>query len=218
MLFRSGVAERQRPAARYQSLATNTRANLLALTAGRHPQHLGAQLLPGLVVGDTSAQSDEVTRALRISGLGHLTAVSGANVAIVIAALAWLLSRIGMSPRWRYMVLMCGVLAFMVVARPSASVVRASAMAAIALTLWLTGSHRRAEVVVLATGVILLIIDPWLAVSWGFALSLAATLGLIVLPRFWGMSADSAWWKRLVASSVAACLRSEEHTLNSSHT
>lgn len=201
-----GGIQREKFAARYQSLATDTRSHLVSLTAGRHPDHLGAQLLPGLVVGDTSAQSDEVTRALRIAGLGHLTAVSGANVAIVIAALAWLLSHLHVRPRWRYVALVCGVIAFMVVARPSASVVRASVMASIALTLWVTGSQRRSEVVVLATGLVLLVIDPWLAVSWGFALSLAATLGLILLPRLWGISADSPWWQRLLAASVAACL------------
>ncbi len=36
-------------------------------------------LLPGLVVGDTSAQSPELAQAMRDSGLAHLTAVSGGN-------------------------------------------------------------------------------------------------------------------------------------------
>lgn len=191
---------------RFQSLAGGIRTALQKVSAGRHPTVDGALLLPGLVLGDTSSQTERITTALMVSGLGHLTAVSGANVAIVIAAVAWLLRFTGLSPRWRYVVLLSTVLAFLIVARPSASVVRASVMAAIALTVWVMGAQKRADTAVLAAGFILLLIDPWLALSWGFALSLAATLGLVVLPKLWGVTAESPKWKVAMSAAAAAAL------------
>ena len=48
-------------------------------------------LIPGMVLGDTSLQSMEFTDAMRRSGLTHLTAVSGANFAIISSFLLWLM-------------------------------------------------------------------------------------------------------------------------------
>ena len=45
-----------------------------------------AAMLPALVLGDTSAVSPETVREFRAAGMTHLTAVSGANVTIVCAA------------------------------------------------------------------------------------------------------------------------------------
>lgn len=53
----------------------------------------GGALVPGLAIGDTSAVSDELREAMTVASLTHLTAVSGANCAIVTAAvtsLPWL--------------------------------------------------------------------------------------------------------------------------------
>lgn len=194
------------PAPQYQEWASALRSGLVTLSAHRHPNVDGALLLPGLVLGDTSAQSAEVERALRISGLGHLTAVSGANVAIVVGGAALLLAWFPLSRRIRFVVLVSTVVAFMVVARPSASVVRASAMAIIALTLWLVGQRKHAQSTLLASAVILLLIDPWLALSWGFALSVAATLGLVTLPQLWGVNQASNFGKRALVTALAACV------------
>ena len=46
----------------------------------------GGALVPGLAIGDTSAVGDELDDAMKASSLSHLTAVSGANCAIVTAA------------------------------------------------------------------------------------------------------------------------------------
>ena len=48
-----------------------------------------AALIPGIVIGDTSLQSPEFVDVMRRAGLSHLTAVSGANFAIVSAFLLW---------------------------------------------------------------------------------------------------------------------------------
>ena len=60
----------------------------LRRAAGVLPE-ASAALLPGLAVGDTGAMSAELHDDFRAAGLAHLTAVSGANLAIWPAPPAW---------------------------------------------------------------------------------------------------------------------------------
>ena len=78
----------------------------------------GGALLPGLVLGDTSAVSDELTQAMRDSGLAHLTAVSGGNVAVTLGLVWWVARRAG--ARRRGQLLLGAVLlpAYVVLVRP----------------------------------------------------------------------------------------------------
>ena len=142
-------------------------------------------LVPGLVIGDTSRSPPDLTADMKATGLTHLSAVSGANVAITLGAIAPILRWLGVRRRWRPAVLGIALCAFVIVARPEPSVLRASAMGAIGL-LGMQGSRRVAGPPALAGAmVVLLVIDPWLARSLGFALSSLATLGLLVFVRPW---------------------------------
>lgn len=143
----------------------------------------GGGLVPGLAVGDTSAVSEQLDAQMRTSSLSHLTAVSGANCAVVVAlvfALAGLLrlprvARAGLS--------LAGLGCFVLLVTPEPSVLRAAAMSTIALVA-LAADRGGSGLAVLALAVgILLVSDPWLSSSLGFALSSAATAGLLVLSR-----------------------------------
>lgn len=190
---------------RLQSMAGIFRNSLQELTYKRNDSD-GAALLPGLVVGDNQAQSDDIVQSLRVSGLGHLTAVSGANVAILLLFVQFLLQRTQLSDKWRFLILLIVLVAFVVVARPSPSVVRAAFMAAITLLYWIKGFQKLSESILFLAVSALLLVDPWLAISWGFALSVSATLGLILLPRAWGIDSDSATYMKLGITAFAASL------------
>ena len=143
-------------------------------------------LLPALVIGDTSRTPDDLTDAMLATGMTHLSAVSGSNVAIVLAFALGGASLIGVSRAWRPVVAVVVLAGFVVLARPEPSVVRAATMGAIGL-LGLSRSRRAAGIPVLAAAVIvLLVVDPWLSRSYGFALSTLATLSLLVFVRSWG--------------------------------
>ena len=58
-----------------------------------------AALTRGLVIGDDRDQPPAMVERFRASGLSHLTAVSGQNVAFVLAAAGPLLRRLPV--RWR---------------------------------------------------------------------------------------------------------------------
>lgn len=165
-----------------------------------------AGLLPGLVVGDVSALPEDLESDFRAAGLTHLTAVSGANFAIVLGAALLLTRAIAIGPRST--VVLCGVvlLAFVVVARPSPSVLRAAVMGGIGLLALVTGRRRQA-VPALCTAVLgLLAWWPELSVDFGFALSVAATAGLVVVAPVWVDWLRAHGWGRAPAEVVAVAV------------
>lgn len=143
-------------------------------------------LVPGLVIGDTSLTPPDLTEAMRATGMTHLSAVSGSNVAIVMGGVAVLLARVGAPRRWRTPLVLAALGAFILLCRPEPSVLRAGVMGSVGL-LALTSGRRRASLPALAAAVVVLLcVDPWLATSYGFALSTLATLGLVLWARPWG--------------------------------
>lgn len=147
--------------------------------AARLPEP-GAGLLPGLAVGDTRAVSEALNDDMRSTGLSHLTAVSGANCAIVVGAVFWLAALCGCRRGLRVLFAAAALCGFVVLVTPEPSVIRAAVMAGIAMVTVLIG-RPRAGAGLLALGVIgILIVDPWLATTPGFALSAAASAALIL--------------------------------------
>ncbi|WP_298885668.1 DNA internalization-related competence protein ComEC/Rec2 [uncultured Serinicoccus sp.] len=168
-------------------------------------------LVPGLVIGDTSLTPPDLTQAMRDTGMTHLSAVSGSNVAIVAGGVALLAARLGLPRRWRLPVVLVALLGFILLCRPEPSVLRAGVMGAVGL-MALTRGRRRASLPTLGAAVIgLLCLDPWLARSYGFALSTLATLGLVLWARPWGlaMAARLPPWAALPARATAVPLAAQ---------
>ncbi|MEX2553103.1 MAG: ComEC/Rec2 family competence protein [Actinomycetota bacterium] len=139
-----------------------------------------AALLLGLTIGDDRALSERVREDFRASGLSHLTAVSGANVAIVLGALAALLGLLKASRRLKTSLGFAAIVFFAVITRWEPSVLRASVMAAIALGAFLFG-RKSNSIHVLGVALFgLLIFDPLMLWSVGFQLSFAATAGILL--------------------------------------
>lgn len=139
-----------------------------------------SSLVLGMVFGDDSGLSEDSQQAMRSSGLSHLTAVSGANIALVCGAVLVLARLVGFPGRAALVPALAVVAAYVAVVGPEPSVVRATAMALVAIAgLWLGGGTGFAALAVALSA--LLTLDPWLASSRGFALSCAATAGLILV-------------------------------------
>lgn len=142
-------------------------------------------LLPGLVVGDTSRLDPALEEDFRITGMTHLTAVSGTNVAIVVGVVLFVIRRARAGPVLAACVCAVALAGFVVLARPSPSVVRAAAMGAIGLLGLATGRPRAAVPALAAGAAVLIVADPELAADPGFALSVLATSGLLLLAPVW---------------------------------
>lgn len=140
-------------------------------------------LVTGFAVGVTTDQSPNLRQAMKVTGLTHLTAVSGANCVIVCGAILFLVGRTRLSRRGRLAASGLALLAYVAVVGQQPSVLRAATMVG-AVFLAQNLGRRIAPIDALSAAVlVLLVADPWLAVDFGFALSTMATIGLLVLSR-----------------------------------
>ena len=140
-----------------------------------------AALIPGVVLGDTSLQSSEFTILMRRVGLTHITAVSGANLAIVTGFILWISQWILKSRRKRIFISVFFLIGFIFLVRASPSVLRAAVMAAVLLFAKSEGEQRQSVPALGAAISLLLLVDPFQGVDAGFALSVLATSGIIFL-------------------------------------
>ena len=138
-------------------------------------------LIPGMVIGDTSKQSVDFKNEMRRSGLTHLVAVSGANFAIVSAFVLWGMQFIFRKVNYRLIATAIALASFIALVRPSPSVLRAAAMAAVLLFAY--GSRQgRDSLPALGFAIAAVVIaDPFQARDPGFALSVLATAGLLLI-------------------------------------
>jgi len=137
-------------------------------------------LIPGMVLGDTSKQSPEFKNSMRRSGLTHLVAVSGANFALVSAFVLWVMQFLFARMKFRLSATAISLIAFIALVRPSPSVLRAAAMAAVLLVAQGTKRGRDSLPALGFAMAAVVIVDPWQARDAGFALSVLATAGLLL--------------------------------------
>ncbi len=177
-LTADGATEIRAPPSALRALDTH-RAALLDVTDPLSPQARG--LVPGAAIGDTSRLPDDLAEEMRTSGLSHITAVSGGHFAVVVAVLTLLCSTARLPRPVRVLLVALASFAFVLLVRPEPAVLRAAVMAAFGLAGVAIGRPSQSVPALAASVVGLLVADPWLARSFGFALSAAATAGLVLL-------------------------------------
>lgn len=202
-----------------QRLAGKLRAGLRTASDDLAPDPRA--LLPGLVVGDTSRIGPELREAFVATDLTHLLAVSGSNLSVVLLLLVGrpgrahrverggLAPRLGMSLRATALAGGALTLAFVLVCRPDPSVLRAAACGLVVLLAIGTG-RRRSLIPALAAAVLaLVLIDPWLARSYGFLLSVLATGSLLTVAPRWSAALRRRGMPDRIAEALAAALAAQ---------
>lgn len=140
-------------------------------------------LLPGMVTGDTRALDAELEAAMKTVGMTHLTAVSGANCSLILGTLL-LTARTFRLPRTAAAAAsLAGLALFVLMVGPDPSVLRASLMGSIGLASVAFGRAGRGLSLLCLAVIGLLLAQPVLATSFGFLLSVLATLGIVVTGR-----------------------------------
>jgi competence protein ComEC len=168
----------------------------------------GGDLLPGLAIGDTNAVSVTLDAAMKSTSLSHLTAVSGANCAVIIGLVMIAGAALGIPRRLRIGGALVVLVGFVALVTPQASVLRAAVMAALVLAALAGGRTLRGIPVLSLAVVILLTVDPWLCRNYGFLLSVLATAGLLVLVRPFG-TVLSRWMPPALAMVIAIPLAAQ---------
>jgi competence protein ComEC len=159
-------------------------------------------LVPALVDGDDAEVAPGLQDAFGTTGLTHLLAVSGTNLTLVVGFLLWLGRWCRVRGRWLHLVAVAGIVGFVLIARTEPSVLRAAVMGTVGLVALGTDGRHRALRGLGSAVVVLVLVDPGLAVSAGFALSALATAGILLLAPAW-RDALARWLPRWLAEAIA---------------
>ena len=145
-------------------------------------------VLAGLVLGEEEGLSQELRDRFRSSGLYHLLAVSGQNVAFVaggVLLIAWLL---GISRLAAEVGALAAIGAYVMAVGWQPSVVRAGVAGALASLAWLVSRPRDRWYFLLLGAAVLLAWNPYSLFEPGFQLSFAAVAAIfLVVPRLEGV-------------------------------
>lgn len=185
------------------------RAGLRAAVADRPPEPRA--LVPALVLGDTSAITDDLRQSFQTTGLTHLTAVSGANLSLLLAFLLFGAKWLGVRGRWLRVVGLVGVVVFVAICRTEPSVVRAAAMGLVTLAALGAGGGRKGLRHLAVAVLLLVLLDPFLARTIGFALSVLASAGIVWWASAW--AAWATWCPRPLAEAIAVPLAAHLATM-----
>ncbi len=144
------------------------------------PEPAGSLTL-GVLNGDDSGMTDATRSAFQASGMSQITAVSGWNVAMVAGLLAILLRYLVPSRSLLTLASIVGVWAYAFLVGLEPSVLRAAGMASIFLLAHWRGRPGDLLTSLVMTTALMLAITPLIRFNIGFQLSVAATVGIVLL-------------------------------------
>ena len=162
-----------------QGLLNDLRASYVASLSGVTPD--AKTLVAGLAIGEISDLSTELEKQMRIVSLTHLVAVSGSNCAIVVGMVYLIAVGLRFGRAGRTVISLAALGLYVLLIGPDPSVLRAGVMAASVIVMIALGRRTWALNALAIAAIILLIADPWLAVEFGFGLSVLATAGILLL-------------------------------------
>lgn len=152
-----------------------------ALTHGMPARE--AALARGFVLGEDERVDDRTVEDFRRSGLSHLLAVSGQNVALLALLAMPLLAAFGIPLGTRLVWILGAIVVYVPLAGAGPSIVRAGVMGALSVLATLAGRRASRLYGLLVAAVVTLAIDSRLAADVGWQLSFAAVLGILALAR-----------------------------------
>ena len=184
------------------ALRAKLRESLLRVLPSRE-----AGLVMGLTLGDTSRLDPEVEEDFKATGLSHLTAVSGENVAMFLAPILALAGMVRLGRRGRLLLGIAAVVFFVVLTRGEPSVLRAAVMTGLTMLGIFLGRPRSAPAIIGGAVLILLAFDPTLVYAIGFQLSVGATAGMALMTT--PMAARLEFMPKPLALATAATLSAQ---------
>lgn len=156
-----------------------------------------SSLALGILIGAKKGLPPEVAESFNITGTSHIVAISGFNIAVIVAALsflAWIVGR-----RISFWLSFIIIIGFVIIAGASASVIRAAVMGVLLLMAFNIGRLYSVVPALCFAAATMLYINPKI-LYWdvGFQLSFAATFGLVLFmplldkltsgwPKLWGL-------------------------------
>jgi competence protein ComEC len=140
-----------------------------------------AALARGFVLGEDDGIDPGTVEDFRRSGLSHLLAVSGQNVALLALLAMPLLAAFGLPLRARLVWILGLIVVYIALAGASPSIQRAGVMGALSVVATLAGRRASRLYALTVAAIATLAIEPRLAADVGWQLSFAAVLGILLL-------------------------------------
>jgi competence protein ComEC len=142
-------------------------------------------VIEGVVLGEDEGLSDRLRKDFRASGLYHLLAVSGGNVAVVALGTLWLALLVGLPRLAAEVAVLAAIGGYVLAVGAQPSVVRAGIAGGLGSLAWLTGRERDTRYALVVAAIALLGWNPYNTLDPGFQLSFAAVLSIFFLaPKF----------------------------------
>lgn len=164
-------------------------------------------LVSGIVLGADEGLTSSLRQAFRASGLYHLLAVSGQNVAYVAAGVVLLVWLLGAPRRIGEGAALLAIAGYVGVVGWQPSVVRAGIAGGLTSLAWIADRTRDRWYFALVGAAILLAWNPYTLLDPGFQLSFAAVAAIFVLSprleRFLDGYPLPAWLRSVLAISTA---------------
>lgn len=166
-----------------------------------------AAVVTAVLIGDESGLTDDLRARWQAAGTFHVLAISGGNIAVVVALVVALAQATGRGPRAAAVLALGAVAMFAGVVTPGSSVRRASLMAAVHLGARVL-DHRAASWQALAVAVAAMIATHPLDVGDpGLLLTCGATVALIECARWAGLVRERRPLRWLLTALAAtACV------------
>lgn len=162
-----------------QGAASSLRSAFMKSLSGTSIESVA--LVAGLAIGDTSLLPDDLSESMKELSLTHLTAVSGANCAIILGLVFFLLGFVGVRRWQRVAISIASMFGYVQLVGPQPSVMRAATMTAVIVILTASGRSIKPLAALAHASSLLLLWNPFMAFSMGFALSVAATGGILIV-------------------------------------
>ena len=187
-LARYGIYSTVRPT-HIEHVGEGERSEFFALLfAARHnfERHINllwhepeASFLDGLLTGSRRGIPAEVTQDFNATALTHIVAISGYNIAVVIACVV-ALTRFFVRRQWQFWVVAPLVILFTLFVGSGASVTRSAIMGLITFYALCAGRQNQVTVTVLLSAAAMVVVNPLiLPYDVSFQLSFGAVLGLL---------------------------------------
>ncbi|WP_429911258.1 ComEC/Rec2 family competence protein [Glycocaulis sp.] len=181
-------------------------------------------VIAALLTGERSGVTEAHAEALRLSGLGHLLAISGMHMALLAGgiyfAVRWLIASIEPFARAHdprkpaALIALLAALGYLLLSGGAISTQRAFVMAAVMFTAVLIGRRAVSFQSLALAALIIIAFNPESVIEPGFQMSFAATAALIAVYEAWQRwritrdIADYGWFARVQAAFTGLAVTS----------
>lgn len=167
-----------------------------------------AGILNGMLIGEVNDISDEIKNQFQISGITHLLAVSGSNVAIVIYVCKFLFSKIFGKKYSNYFSIIFIIL-FILLSGSSPSVVRAGIMAILVIGANILIRKSNTIYNIFTSALLILLVNPITLFNTGFILSFFGTIGIVSLSKYLNMKINKIIKIKIISETLSVTLSAQ---------